>query len=163
VAVPSAVMHDLRAHDLLHLSRVWRFFRGQHRAFEPCDQADVPADPGLCHRLDLWVEPGRQARALVLLLHVSDASAVASFMFGLSPEEVGASDMADACKELCNVLADRTFLGLRPEQVLDFGQAEALKPEQVQQLLLQARWRQSYRSLNTECPMHVLVLDQPPD
>lgn len=155
-------MRSLLSPPLQHLARVWRFFRGQHRAFEPVVfERSAASSLDVRHSLNLELDHGRLGLAVVLLLSRSDALSVASFMFDLPPEQVSEADLTDACNELCNVLADRELLGLAKNQPLDLGRAQRLSEAEYLEMLARCRLRHSYQSREIERPVYVLVCERP--
>jgi len=141
------------------LAKSWKFLSGEDREFKALDSITPPDYQEHTYFLPVEVEDAGKRYAVSVLLHRSDATVVASFMFGLEPSELSEADLQDACGEICNVISSRHLLKLSDEARITLGMPTYLQKQTYLDTMTHGQLEAAYQSTSGERTVYVLVCD----
>lgn len=141
------------------LAKSWKFLSGEDREFKALDSITPPEYQEHTYYLPVEVEDAGKRYAVSVLLHRSDATVVASFMFGMEPSELSEADLQDACGEICNVMSSRHLLKLSNEARITLGMPKYLHKQTYLETITQGQLEAAYQSTLGDRTVYVLVCD----
>ncbi|NDD15115.1 MAG: hypothetical protein EB072_21410 [Betaproteobacteria bacterium] len=141
------------------LAKSWKFLSGEDREFKALDSITPPEYQEHTYYLPVEVEDAGKRYAVSVLLHRSDATVVASFMFGMEPSKLSEADLQDACGEICNVMSSRHLLKLSNEARITLGMPKYLHKQTYLETITQGQLEAAYQSTLGDRTVYVLVCD----
>lgn len=119
------------------LDPAWAFLSGSVRHFaEGRDQDARPGEREHAIVLPVHLHEDLPTRLMAVGLLINDLEAVdvARFMFGIPTGEISPDDVADACKEACNVLGGCLVTSYSDTHTVEIGLPQELPPTRFSEL-----------------------------
>lgn len=119
------------------LGIAWKFLTGEARCFRFFEGLALHDVKEIDRRivLPMSLQGANHLAATVLLMDREDAEHLAATMFGVSPSELSESDIADACREACNVLSGAIVEYLSTDDPVDIGIPDQIGAARYQSVL----------------------------
>lgn len=128
------------------VARAWDLLCGQKRVFQWNAGDFVPKIGPYTYLLALDFLGSEDKAGVAISLSRQDAQALACAMFSLPLAALSSQDLDDACREVCNVLADTLSDAIAPKECLHTRLPQPLEPNGYRQLLMDGALRCSLRS-----------------
>lgn len=117
-----------------HLSRTWQLLAGVPVRFVPTTVTAAALTAQRYTLVALRPCDSEQRGGVGLLLSEADARELSAAMFAKPETELSEEDIADACGELCNVVAGGVGPYLSQHETVDLGLPSSLRSDQFQRI-----------------------------
>jgi hypothetical protein len=142
-----------------HLAKTWKVLVGEDLNF--CAQSICSQDLLTQHYfvVTLHPHPSGHLAGVGLAIGEQDARQLASQMFAQAANKLSSADIADACRELCNVFASGVPTHINKNLMLDLGLPSPIRHEQFRIILAASSVSSSFIARLPDRHIQVIVFD----